>query len=83
MSKDAVEQRTFDRYACLRCLVVTYLLIGPSAVAIAQRTKLDSLLHLLNEHPLCPPRGPYEQAVRTYYWIDPGTGERLGSGPLH
>lgn len=42
MSKDTVEQRTFDRYACLRCLVVTYLLIGPSAVAIAQRTSRDS-----------------------------------------
>ncbi|MBK9287125.1 MAG: sensor histidine kinase [Flavobacteriales bacterium] len=81
MSKDTVEQRTFDRYACLRCLVVTYLLIGPSAVAIAQRTKLDSLLHLLNEHPAHDARRVdlMNKAVRTYYWIDPGTGERLGS----
>ena len=63
----------------LRLLALGTLMLSCYTVA-AQRARLDSLLHLLNEHPTRDARRVdlMNMVVRTYYWIDPGTGERVG-----
>lgn len=61
-------------------VLVVLCIIGSIPQTYAQRTRLDSLLHLLNNHPARDSRRVdlMNKVVRTYYWIDPGTGERIG-----
>ena len=61
------------------CLLMC-LLAGMGPTASAQRAKLDSLLHLLNNHPARDSRRVdlMNKVVRTYYWIDPRKGEKAG-----
>ena len=60
--------------------MVVWCITGLSTHGFGQRARLDSLLHVLAEHPARDARRVdlMNKVVRTYYWIDPGTGERLG-----
>ena len=80
MKMGSGQQRTSGMRSRIHGCMLMCLLAGMAPTASAQRAKLDSLLHFLKEHPARDARRVdlMNKVVRTYYWIDPGTGERLG-----